>query len=246
MADLWPWLIGLGLVVAVAVILYWQLVVAEGAYLGAPLVTLMYDLAAERYNRIKGFDPAWEDWTVGAPLARLQPYGPVLDVATGTGRVPLTLLRQPNYRGRIIGLDRSARMLNIARRDTAAHQARVRWVQADARALPFADDSVPLAVSLESLEFLPDPEQGLAELVRVLQPALSPDPSTGWLLTTHRIGWEARLMPGKTWSREKLQAILWQLSLSQIRIQAWQQIYNLVWAQKVVQASKPPTVINAP
>lgn len=223
-------------VVMIGLLLYWQLILAEGAYLGAPLVALMYDWTAERYNRIKAFDPVLESSTLGLPLAnRLapQPEAPVLDVATGTGRIPLALLSQRTYRGHIIALDRAARMLDVARRDTVNFQARFSLIQADAMALPFKDNSFPVVTCLEALEFLPDPKEGLAELIRVLQPASRARPYSGWLLTSNRIGWEARLMPGKTWSEGELRLILSEFPLQQVTIQPWQTIYDLVWAQKI-------------
>jgi ubiquinone/menaquinone biosynthesis C-methylase UbiE len=235
-------LIGVAVIIIVGLLLYWQLILAEGAYLGAPLVALMYDWTAERYNKIKDFDPELEALTLGSPLAhRLvhQPKAPVLDVATGTGRIPLALLpHSPTYRGRIIALDRAARMLNVARRELADHQARLSLIQADAMALPFADDSFPLVTCLEALEFLPDPKGGLAELIRVLHPASQSQPYSGWLLTTNRIGWEARLMPGKTWSEGELRQVLREFSLQHVTIQVWQTIYDLVWAQKILTSNK--------
>jgi ubiquinone/menaquinone biosynthesis C-methylase UbiE len=237
------WLFILLGIILIGLILYWQLVLAEGAYLGAPLVALLYDWTAERYNKIKGFDEVEEDFTLGAPLAnRLyrQPEAVVLDVATGTGRLPLALLRQPVYRGQIIGLDRASKMLAVARRDIpAGHKERVLLIQADAMALPFADNSLPLVACLEALEFLPDPQKGLVELVRVLRPAAPANPDSGWLLTTNRIGWEASLMPGKTWSRPRLEAVLTQMPLRYVNIQVWQELYDQVWAQKYDEQAKP-------
>lgn len=229
-------IIALVVILFIGLLLYWQLILAEGAYLGAPLVALMYDWTAERYNKIKDFDRKLENLTLGKPLAnRLyrQPEGMVLDVATGTGRIPLTLFEQPTFRGRVIGLDRASRMLHVARRDTARYEDRLILIQADAMALPFADNSFPVATCLESLEFFPNPQTGLAELIRVLQPASATHPDSGWLLTTNRIGWEARLMPGKTWRNEALVEILKGFPLRYVEIQPWEDIYNLVWAQKV-------------
>jgi ubiquinone/menaquinone biosynthesis C-methylase UbiE len=157
----------------------------------------------------------------------------VLDVATGTGRIPLVLFQQPAFRGQVLGLDRAVKMLNVARRDLAAFQNRTTLIQADAMALPFADNSFPAVTCLEALEFLPNPRQGLAELIRVLQPASPTQPHHGWLLLTNRTGWEARLLPGKTWSREKLAKILANFPLRYVDIQVWETIYDLVWAQKV-------------
>lgn len=229
------WILLIFALIVIGLFLYWQLIIAEGAYLGAPLVALLYDWTAERYNNIKEFDPVMEALTLGLPLAQRlarQPNAVVLDVATGTGRVPLTLLGQPGYRGRVIGLDRASKMLNVARRELGPDQRRASLVQADAIALPFASNSFPLVTCLEALEFLPDPHQGLAELVRVLQPVSPSQPDAGWLLFSNRIGWEAHLMPGKTWSRDKLEEILRDFPLQRVKFQIWQSIYDLVWAQK--------------
>jgi ubiquinone/menaquinone biosynthesis C-methylase UbiE len=229
------WILLIFALIVIGLLLYWQLIIAEGAYLGAPLVALLYDWTAERYNNIKEFDPEMELLTLGLPLAQRlarQPDALVLDVATGTGRVPLTLLGQPGFRGRVIGLDRASKMLNVARRELGPEQQRVSLIQADAMALPFASGAFPLVTCLEALEFLPDPRQGLAELVRVAQPVSLTQPASGWLLFSNRIGWEARLMPGKTWSREKLETILRDLPLRQVKFQIWEDIYDLVWAQK--------------
>ena len=229
------WLIVLLLIIIIGLVVYWQLVITEGAYLGAPLVAWLYDLTAERYNKLKSFDETAEDMTLGLPLVNrlhVQPQATVLDVATGTGRVPLTLLRQHGYKGHIIGVDRASKMLAVARRDLPGHKDRVTLIQADAMALPFASDSLPVVTCLEALEFLPDPRRGLDELIRVLQPPDENHPHRGWLLTTNRIGWEARLMPGKTWSREELMEILSGYPLDYMDIRMWQDIYDLVWAQK--------------
>jgi ubiquinone/menaquinone biosynthesis C-methylase UbiE len=230
------WVIILVIIVLIGLLLYWQLILTEGAYLGAPLVALMYDWTAERYDKIKDFDERMEDFTLGRPLAnRLyrQPEGIVLDVATGTGRIPRTLFNQSIYQGRVVGLDRASKMLNVARRDMADHQDRVTLIQADAMALPFASNSFPAVTCLEALEFYPNPKKGLAEMIRVLQPATDMHPDNGWLLTTNRVGWEARLMPGKTWRKEKLVEILQGFPLRHIDIRPWEDIYNLVWAQKI-------------
>ncbi len=231
------WIIlGAVVLVLVGLVLYWQLILAEGAYLGARLVALLYDWTAPRYNKLKEFDQATEDLLVGRPLAnRLhrQPESIVLDVATGTGRIPTTLFNQPGYRGQVVGLDRASKMLDVARRELAGHANRLTLIQADAMALPFASNSISAVTCLEALEFLPDPQQGLAEIIRVLQPALDTRRDSGWLLITQRIGWEARLMPGKTWGRQQLEEILAEYPLRHIDIRPWEDIYNQVWAQKV-------------
>jgi ubiquinone/menaquinone biosynthesis C-methylase UbiE len=222
--------------IIIGLILYWQLIIAEGAYLGAPLVALMYDWTAARYNSIKEFDPESEKFCLGQPLTnRLyrQPEALVLDVATGTGRIPLALFEQSDFRGRVIGLDRASKMLKVAGQDTTPFQKRLLFIQADAMALPFASHTFAAVTCLEALEFFPDPAAGLAELIRVLAPASAAQPQAGWLLTSNRVGWEAKLMPGKTWSRAELEAILQRFPLQYLDIHVWQEIYDLVWAQKI-------------
>jgi len=224
-------MIWIPLVIAFAVLIligYWQLVIAEGVYLGPRLVALLYDWTAGRYDRIKGFDEAEEDYFLGRPLSTAlgdcqQPR--ILDVATGTGRLPQTLLRQPGFDGYVFGLDLSARMLQVAGQHLSSHPERAGLLLASAIPLPFPDERFEAVTCLEALEFFADGRAALNELVRVLQPG-------GWLLFTNRVGWDARLMPGHTWSREQLIALLWDLPLTDISIRAWQTYYDLVWARK--------------
>jgi len=154
------------------------------------------------------------------------------DVWQMKGRMMRTAAAPLHHQGRIIGVDRAAKMLAVAQRDTAKYWARVTLIQADAMALPFASNSLPLVTCLEALEFLPQPEKGLKELIRVLQPASATHPDLGWLVATNRIGWETKLMPGKTWSRAKLEEILNHFPVRYVDVQVWQDIYDLVWAQK--------------
>ncbi|NJL96142.1 MAG: class I SAM-dependent methyltransferase [Anaerolineae bacterium] len=111
----------LGIVVGLALLqtavfglLWWLIVSTEGVYLGQRAVIWLYDLFALRYERIKGFDPVLERRFLARPiLQRLAPLSNplVLDVATGTCRLPRALLAYPGFEGRIIGLDLSRQML---------------------------------------------------------------------------------------------------------------------------------------
>lgn len=216
------------LFILLALLIYWQLVLAEGAYLGPRLVTLLYDWTAHRYEQLKRFDETDEDWTLGRPLAiALSNWDrpDVLDLATGTGRLPRTLFRQPGFRGQVVGVDLSAKMLRIAALYVGSHQALAGLLRAAATPLPFADEQFEAVTCLEALEFFPSAETALEEMIRVLRPG-------GWLLITNRVGWEARLMPGHTWSRAQLVSILRQLPLTDISVRPWQTYYDLVWARK--------------
>jgi len=206
---------------------YWQLIIAEGAYLGARVVAWTYDLVAGRYDAIKQFKPQNESWFVAGPLVRElvgveRPL--LLDVATGTGRLPLALLRE-RFRGQIVGLDLSRGMLRQARRKLAAYGDQVTLLWHDASQLPFPDGTFDAVSCLESLEFMPHSREVLSEMVRVLAPG-------GVLFVTNRVGFEARLLPGRTISRPELERFLGELPLSRFHVQRWQVNYDQVLARK--------------
>ena len=193
-------------------------------------VRRMFANISDTYDRLNnilsfGFDQHWRRVTARscAPVDG----GKILDVATGTGRLPLALLRRPDFEGRVVGLDLARRMLAQAAPKLTPHQSRCLLVHQDAARLPFAADTFDAVTCLETLEFLARPQAVLLEMARVLRPG-------GLLLTTNRINWEARLMPGKAFSREELTGMLRACGLDGIRFQRWQVYYDLVWAVKPV------------
>ncbi len=223
----------LGLVL-LGILLYWQLVIAEGAYLGRRVVTYLYDVYANAYDNIKGFDTYYEQSLLGLPLSRslsMIPDPLVLDVATGTARLPRALFGQPDgqrgtgFHGRVIGLDLSRKMLRQGVHRTRPWADQITFIWQDASNLPFPDDTFDAVACMEALEFMPDPLGVLAELVRVLRPG-------GTLLTSNRIGRDARFMPGRTFSPHEFESHLGTLPLEMIRTQPWQVDYDLIWAVK--------------
>jgi ubiquinone/menaquinone biosynthesis C-methylase UbiE len=223
---LWALLI-LGILL-ISALLYWQLIIAEGAYLGRKVVALLYDWSAKVYDRIKGYDSGYEQWFLGLPLSRAMAVIPdplILDVATGTARLARTLFAQPGYHGRLIGLDYSRKMLQNALHTTQSWADRITFLWQDASQLPFPENTFDAVACLEALEFMPDPEQVLQEMARGLRPG-------GVFLTTNRIGKDARWMPGRTYTPETFEAKLRTLPLEMIRTQPWQEDYDLIWAVK--------------
>ena len=218
-----PFLLGL-----IGLLLYWELVITEGAHLGPRVVIWLYDLAAPRYDRRKKFEVEVEADLIGLPLAEalVEIQAPVvLDVAAGTGRTARALLRQPAFDGSVISLDLSARMISGGTRECALWPGRAHWVRGPAHTLPFPDGAFDAVTCLEALEFLPDARAALGECVRVLRPG-------GLLLVTNRLGLDALLMPGKTFSRKAFRRLLAEYSLEEVRVQPWQVDYDLAWARK--------------
>lgn len=219
-------LVALGCLLGAAA--YWQLVIAEGAYLGAPVVALLYDWTAGRYDRIKRYHPEDEEWFLARPLCKAlasveRPL--ILDVATGTGRLAEALLRVPEFDGYIVGLDLSRGMLAQAQRKLAAFAERTLWVWADAMELPFDSDVFDVVACLEALEFMPNPAQAVQEMVRVLRPG-------GLFLATNRVGPERVFLPGRTYSEDRFRALLEAAGLQAVQFAPWQVHYDQVWARK--------------
>ncbi|GAB4464131.1 MAG: hypothetical protein Kow00120_30270 [Anaerolineae bacterium] len=207
---------------------WWLLVTTEGVYLGRRVVVWLYDLYAHRYDRIKGFDPDDEAAFLGRYVFHALEGAPaalVLDVATGTGRLPLLLMEAPAFNGRVWGLDLSRRMLRVAAKKLAPYGQRTRLLWQAAESLPFVDAAFDMVTCLEALEFFTDQRAVLAEVARVLRPG-------GVLVTTRRLGRDAALMPGKALSEAKLAALLGALGLEGVAFYPWQMDYDIVLAQK--------------
>lgn len=90
-----------------------------------------------------------------------------LDVGCGTGAVTRTIVatREPR---RVVSIDRSEAFLQFARESTT--DERVSFQQADARDLPFDADAFDVAVSGLVLNFVPEPQQMVHEMARVVRP----------------------------------------------------------------------------
>lgn len=207
---------------------YWLLITTEGAYLGPKAVVLLYDWVAGRYDKGKKLNYIDESRYLGIPLVEALadvPHPRVLDVATGTGRVPLALLGQWDFTGTVVGIDRSRRMLAQAQRALANHDHRVTLLWQDAASPAFADNSFDAVTCLESLEFMPDPPAVLREMMRVLRPG-------GLLLISNRVGHDAWYFPGKLCGRGRLERYLCQMGMERVDTERWQVHYDLIWAYK--------------
>jgi ubiquinone/menaquinone biosynthesis C-methylase UbiE len=107
---------------------------------------------------------------------RLAPYrervisgaaGRVLEIGIGSG------LNLPLYSSQvkeILGLEPSARLLEMSRRTAARLSLPIRLVEGSVEAIPIDDRSIDTAVSTWTLCTIPDAGQALREICRVLRP----------------------------------------------------------------------------
>lgn len=91
----------------------------------------------------------------------------VLEVGCGTG-VLTRLLGRVVEGGAVVGVDLAASLLDKAA-ELAADVPNVRFQEADARSLPFADETFDIVVFDSTLSHVPAPEQAVTEAARVLR-----------------------------------------------------------------------------
>jgi demethylmenaquinone methyltransferase/2-methoxy-6-polyprenyl-1,4-benzoquinol methylase len=119
----------------------------------------------DRYARLLSFgqDGRWRSFLVERTVAG--PGDTVLDVATGTGTVAIELARRKGCR--VVGLDQSVEMLEVARERVPPE---VELVHGDAVQLPFEDGSFDALTFTYLLRYVDDPAATLFELARVVRP----------------------------------------------------------------------------
>ncbi|HXB66244.1 MAG TPA: methyltransferase domain-containing protein [Solirubrobacteraceae bacterium] len=112
-----------------------------------------------------------------------------IDVGCGLGDDARALSRLVGPRGRVVGVDASAAMLERARARRQAEDGPVEFIAGDAHQLPFDTDSFHAARVERTLQHLDDPARVVGELVRVTRPGgivLAHEPDWGTLVCTGR------------------------------------------------------------
>ena len=223
-----PLLIVIVLIALVGFLVWWLIFETEGVYLGKGVVIWLYDIYATRYDEIKEFDDTADFMLLSEPiLQRIKPYHDpmMLDVATGTGRLPLSMARNAHFEGHVVGLDLSRKMLEIAQQkiDALHFEDFITLIHDNAQKMPFMDSTFDVVTCLEALEFMPNPASALSEMIRVLRPG-------GILLTTIRI--DTPWMPNRTWDKDTMRQKLVDHDMEAIVFEAWLETYSKVWAVK--------------
>jgi demethylmenaquinone methyltransferase/2-methoxy-6-polyprenyl-1,4-benzoquinol methylase len=135
----------------------------------------MFDRIAHRYDLLNRLlscrrDVAWRNKV--AEYLPDRPNQTVLDIATGTADLLLSLFRKSRQVEFGTGLDMSPKMLGLAREKIAGRQLdnRISLVRADALCLPFANGSLDAVTIGFGIRNVPDVPVALAEMHRVLRP----------------------------------------------------------------------------
>ena len=147
----------------------------------------------------------------------------VLDLATGTGRLPLALLCEPQFKGHVIAVDVSAGMLGQAAQKLEKYQSRSTLVQKIEYPLPFQDAAFDVVSCMEALEVMPEMETPLAELFRILRPG-------GMLISSRATDASGR--KAKIRSIESYKKILQDTGFEQVDIVSWWRWFDRVTARK--------------
>jgi ubiquinone/menaquinone biosynthesis C-methylase UbiE len=110
--------------------------------------------------------------TVDFPELKLKPHSIVLDAGCGTGRHMREMIQMPDLK--IIGIDKNDHELREAYASLQeipdANIDNCLIMKADIRKLPFAAASFDCVICSEVLEHIPEHNEALKELVRVLKP----------------------------------------------------------------------------
>ncbi|MBC8098541.1 MAG: class I SAM-dependent methyltransferase, partial [Armatimonadetes bacterium] len=131
--------------------------------------SIAFDQAASYYDDTRGFPPGI-DREVGAFIANaggLDANSQVLEIGIGTGRIALPLAA---HVGGIVGVDLAIPMMQRLRHKRQAYAGRIDLIQGDILQLPLADASFDAGLMVHILHLVPDPQQAVRELARVLKP----------------------------------------------------------------------------
>jgi demethylmenaquinone methyltransferase/2-methoxy-6-polyprenyl-1,4-benzoquinol methylase len=141
----------------------------------------MFNGIAHRYDFMNtlmtfGLDRSWRQFAVRR--ARIQPGMQVLDVCAGTAALTLEIARVVGETGRVIGVDFSENMLEVGRKrvQQSNYASTIQLIHGNAMALPFADDSFDAVTVGWGLRNIPDIDQALREMLRVVKPG-------GWVVS---------------------------------------------------------------
>jgi len=134
----------------------------------------MFDRIAKRYDFLNHFLSLGQDYVWRRKLLQKVPKKKdihLLDLATGTGDVALTLVHQLPQIKQAVGVDMSGEMLKIAQKKVRQRglSSRIQLHRANATNIPYKDEVFDLATIAFGIRNVDDVSAGLGEMFRVLK-----------------------------------------------------------------------------
>jgi SAM-dependent methyltransferase len=221
------WVIGVAILAVVLFILDREIYRYEGIHIGSRLQAYLYDRWSKNYDKAKQASQQADAVMLAHPLLeknfRGMPAPLVLDVATGTGRLPFALFSQADFAGNVIAVDISFGMLEQAFNKLAPHRGRFSLLQYKTFPLPFQDETFDVVCCVEALELIGEKQAAVTELARLLRP--------GGVLLTSR-GTEESGRGIVVISQETLTSLLQNAGFDEVEITPWWKVFNRVFARK--------------
>ena len=156
---------------------WWQVSV-QRTYPTTTQLSQTYNRAAcwwHQHLRLLGYRHAyrelWRSLKNHNILPQWKDNSTICDCGIGTAAFSLAFTQAINSTTQITGVDISTEMLNNAHRQLSQANIYHQIYQNDVNALPFTNECFDAVISAHMLEHLPNPAQGLQEMVRVLRPS---------------------------------------------------------------------------
>lgn len=139
------------------------------------LVDAVFRSVASKYDLMNdvmsfGLHRLWKKSTINA--AEIRPGQTVLDVASGTGDLAQSLIKQIGQEGHVVVTDINDAMLTLGRKrlEERGHFENISYVLADAEQLPFQSHTFDCITIAFGLRNVTDKNKALASFYRVLKP----------------------------------------------------------------------------
>lgn len=135
----------------------------------AKFVHKMFDILAGDYDRMNNIISFGRHNFIKEQVIKNVPLSPdskVLDICTGTGDIAILAAKRLNKSGKVIALDFSKNMLELAKKKSKGIE-NIEFIEADALNLPFPDETFDVVFISFGLRNLVDLRKGLIEMKRV-------------------------------------------------------------------------------
>ncbi|BAY07735.1 class I SAM-dependent methyltransferase [Calothrix sp. NIES-2098] len=200
---------------------WWQISV-QRIYPTNAQLSQTYNQAASWWHQhlqFLGYSHAYRELWRSLKNSNILPLGQdkltICDCGIGTAAFSLAFAQIINPKTQITGVDISSQMLQKADQKLSVANVPHRICQSDVNTLPFADRSFDGVICAHTLEHLPDPIQGLQEMVRVLRPGA---PLILVVTQSGLLGWLIQWYWGnRCFNREELSKLIHEVGLTQLQ-----------------------------